>query len=418
MSKRPTFFLSSTIFDFKDLRSAIKYALEARGCEVLASEFNDFTVDSSSHSYEACLTNIAKADYFVLLIGTRVGGWFDKRNRISITQQEFREAYRLHREGKLRIVTLVRAEVWQAKDDRKALAKHLATLKLTDEQRAAIKSFPSNFMEDADFIGKLLLEVGRNLETTEAVETGGEKPSGNWIYPFSTFKEIEDVLQPLTFTGLTADDAAYRKALQYELIELMRRLLLKHKDRPIDPRGVISEFRNAYPISRGDLDARVRVEQKAWSRFSVFMYRLIGNAISPIVIYDALTSSTFMDYHPQKSSYVPSPAYELLSSLIEEIGMFNKGVVVETFATFHEFSPNRAGQVAHYFIPGQQLAIVVGLSMRWFNILSICRALIRHLEGHPLEAPDLMPFSPIVGMQDEIDQEEVTAAQARAFLGV
>jgi hypothetical protein len=48
MSKRPTFFLSSTIFDFKDLRSAIKYALEARGCEVLASEFNDFAVSTPS----------------------------------------------------------------------------------------------------------------------------------------------------------------------------------------------------------------------------------------------------------------------------------------------------------------------------------------------------------------------------------
>ena len=73
--------LSSTIFDFKVLRSAIKYALEVRGCEVLASEFNDFTVDSSSHRYEACLTNIAKADYFVLLIGSRVGGNYPLASR-------------------------------------------------------------------------------------------------------------------------------------------------------------------------------------------------------------------------------------------------------------------------------------------------------------------------------------------------
>lgn len=37
MSKRPTFFLSSTIYDFRDLRGAIKFSLEARGCKVLAS---------------------------------------------------------------------------------------------------------------------------------------------------------------------------------------------------------------------------------------------------------------------------------------------------------------------------------------------------------------------------------------------
>jgi len=418
MSKRPTFFLSSTIFDFKDLRSAIKYVLEARGCEVLASEFNDFAVDSQSHSYEACLTNIAKADYFILLIGSRVGGWYDEANRVSITQQEFREAYRLHQAGKLRIVTLVRAEVWQAKEDRKALGKHLATLDLTDGQRATIKEFPSKFIEDADFIASFLIEVGRNLETTKAVKAGGVKPSGNWIYPFSTFKEVEDVLQPLTFTGLTADDAAYRKALQYELIELTRRLLLKYDGRAIDPRRVISRFRDSHPISREDLDGRVKVERKAWSRFSAFMYHLLGNSINQIVIDDALTSSIFMDYDPQKSTYVPSLAYHLLSSLIDEIGMFNRGASAETFSIFHEFSPSRVGQVAHYSIAGKQLAMVIGLSMRWFNILSICEALILHLDGQVLQMPKLMPFSPIVGMQDEIDEEQVTAVEARAFLGI
>src|SRR3546814_3390935 len=34
----PTLFLSSTVFDFADLRSALKDYLELRGCRVLASE--------------------------------------------------------------------------------------------------------------------------------------------------------------------------------------------------------------------------------------------------------------------------------------------------------------------------------------------------------------------------------------------
>ena len=40
--KPPTVFICSTIYDFQDLRSAIKYFLERQGCRVLASEFNDF----------------------------------------------------------------------------------------------------------------------------------------------------------------------------------------------------------------------------------------------------------------------------------------------------------------------------------------------------------------------------------------
>lgn len=37
---RPTFFLSSTIYDLRDLRSAIKYYLEQQGCRVLSSAFS------------------------------------------------------------------------------------------------------------------------------------------------------------------------------------------------------------------------------------------------------------------------------------------------------------------------------------------------------------------------------------------
>src|SRR3546814_17675502 len=50
----PTLFLSSTVFDFADLRSALKDYLELRGCRVLASEFTDFTHPLDKHSYEAC----------------------------------------------------------------------------------------------------------------------------------------------------------------------------------------------------------------------------------------------------------------------------------------------------------------------------------------------------------------------------
>ena len=117
--KRPTFFISSTIFDFQDLRSALKFYLEEQGCKVLASEFNDFTKPLDKHSYQACLDAIHAADYFILLIGSRVGGWYDERSRISITQHEYREAYALHKAGKLKLLNFVRADVWRVKEDRR-----------------------------------------------------------------------------------------------------------------------------------------------------------------------------------------------------------------------------------------------------------------------------------------------------------
>ena len=76
--KPPTFFLCSTIYDFKDLRSSIKYYLQQQGCRVLASECNDFAKPLDQHSYDACLQTVRQADFFVLLIGSRVGGWYDQ----------------------------------------------------------------------------------------------------------------------------------------------------------------------------------------------------------------------------------------------------------------------------------------------------------------------------------------------------
>jgi hypothetical protein len=115
--KRSTFFISSTIHDFLDLRSALKFYLEEQGCRVLASEYNDFTKPLDQHSYEACLSAIGDADYFILLIGTRVGGWYDEGARISISQREYREAYQLQQSGKLKLLNFVRASVWQVRED-------------------------------------------------------------------------------------------------------------------------------------------------------------------------------------------------------------------------------------------------------------------------------------------------------------
>ena len=168
--KPPTFFQSSTIYDFRDLRSAVKYYLEELGCRVLASEYNDFLKPLDRHSYQACLKAIEQADYFVLFIGTRVGGWFNPEQRISITQQEYRHAYELQKEDKLKIITFVRSEVWQAREERRETPSHLASLGYSDSEKTKIKDYPSKFADDAEFISTFINEVGRNRDTAVALE--------------------------------------------------------------------------------------------------------------------------------------------------------------------------------------------------------------------------------------------------------
>jgi len=67
----PTIFISSTVFDFRDLRSALKYWLEELGYHVLLFEYNDFPKALDKNSYDACVATVERADYFILLVGGR-----------------------------------------------------------------------------------------------------------------------------------------------------------------------------------------------------------------------------------------------------------------------------------------------------------------------------------------------------------
>jgi hypothetical protein len=78
---KPKVFISSTIYDFKDLRSALKYWISEMGFEAVLSESNEFNVQEDISSYEACLKEIEHCQYFILLIGTRAGGYYDKASK-------------------------------------------------------------------------------------------------------------------------------------------------------------------------------------------------------------------------------------------------------------------------------------------------------------------------------------------------
>jgi len=156
MSGKPVVFVSSTIHDFRDLRTAIRYYLEELGYEVLLSEYNDFPKPLDENAYEACLATIERADYYILLIGSRVGALYDAANKISITRMEYRKAYKLASSGKLRIIAFLRDELWKVKTDREALLKFLESENgrwdLSEGDRQRIADHPSPLLDDAKTI--------------------------------------------------------------------------------------------------------------------------------------------------------------------------------------------------------------------------------------------------------------------------
>jgi hypothetical protein len=419
--KKPTFFLSSTIFDFHDLRSALKYYLEEKGCQVLASEFNDFKKPLEPHSYEACLESIESADYFVLLIGARVGGWFDENQKISITQQEYRAAYQLHKAGKLRLLAFVRLDIWNFKDNHKALVKHLKTLALSPELESAVAKFPNKTAEDAAHVISFIEEVGRNKETLAASRGAGELPTANWVHSFNSFRDIADVINAAILSGLPVDEATYRRVLRYEIVEVLRACLLKGKTRATGPRVFIEKFERAFTLTVDDGKSRtIPVPAAAWDNFALGMIHWRNGPLNAPVINNALSSTAFVEFDAVTGGCIETPVFTALRKLDQEIRELN-GVLERNAlgAVWLNTKPLRFSQDSDtVHVAVTDLILILVLAYRWLNIVELSKAILVHLDGKPFQMPGLKPRSPIQGMNEDLKAEEVTRDDALKYAGL
>jgi len=418
--KRPTFFLSSTIYDFRDLRSALKFFLEEQGCKVLASEFNDFDKPLDVHSYEACLRSIHLADYFILLIGGRVGGWYDEKNRISITQREYREAYQLHIAGKLKVLAFVRSEIWQLREVRHELVKYLESTTVDGSTRKAIAGHPSKFADDAEFLGNFINEVSRNKETKLAVQGKGKAPSGNWMHIFSNFRDVIDVLHGQAFSSVPIEDMIARRLLRRELRDVVGQCLVKFKgDGDVySPRRSIDLFHAESPITLGGKEhIFTSVSTKRWDVIATLSIHLLARQFHPVVLPQVISRATFLEFDLASNSYKETLVYEALLRLQEEIRRFTYSNTTENLSIVFEHTPRkRVRQAARVEIETVKLAGLLHLLDRWSNILDLSTSILHHLDGALFKMPDLRPDTPVQGMQQMLEDEKPSDQDINRFL--
>lgn len=418
--KRPTFFLSSTIYDFHDLRSGLKFFLEEQGCKVLASEFNDFDKQLDVHSYEACLRSIHSADYFILFIGGRVGGWYDEKNRISITQREYREAYKLHTTGKLKVLAFVRSEIWLLREIRHELAKYLESTTMDCSTRKAIAGHPSKFADDAEFLGSFINEVARSKETKLAVQGNGKAPSGNWIHIFSNFRDVINVLHGQAFSSVPIEDMTARRLLRRELRDVVGQCLVKFNgDGDVcSPRRSIDLFHEESPITlKGKENEFTSVSTKRWDVIATLAVHLLARQFHPVVLPQVLSRATFLEFDLASSSYKETLVYEALLRLQEEIRRFTYSNTSENLSIVFEHTPRRrVRETARIEIETVKLAGLLHLLDRWSNILDLSTSILLHLDGVPFKMPNLRPDTPVQGMQQMLEDEKPTDQDINRFL--
>lgn len=87
----PRVFISSTYYDLRHVRTAIREFVESLGFEVVLSEQFDVFYRHGESAQTSCLDEIKKCDMYILIIGTRYGSIFPN-DTLSITHREYREA--------------------------------------------------------------------------------------------------------------------------------------------------------------------------------------------------------------------------------------------------------------------------------------------------------------------------------------
>ena len=165
-------FLSSTIYDLKDVRNTVQKALRDQGYAVLASEDGSIPIDSSKHSYAICLKAAKNCECLIAIIDSRFGGVMPG-SMVSITQAEVEAALDQGRQ----VLIFVRQAVWDAKEVYKAYKSKghpFVPTKLVDDERvfdlinAISKRARANWIFQFNLPDDLIAKILFQLESIEA----------------------------------------------------------------------------------------------------------------------------------------------------------------------------------------------------------------------------------------------------------
>ena len=423
---KPTIFISSTIYDFRDLRSALKYWLEQLGYEVMLSEFNDFTKPLDENSYTACLKAIERASHFILLIGARAGGMYDAVEQVSITRMEYRAAYDLVKVGRMKLITFVRKDLWDVREDRRALrtlliSEHAKEKELSDAQVAEITNHSSTFVNNAETTFSFLHEVGRIDEMKRAIVGKTALPVGNWIHPFSTFGDIVETLSTVLNTRRNLSNIALITNLRRELLSNLTQLTTKHKDNEITFKtGWGDSARRFY--SGGVRDTSTMPARSLFLLSVYLVLKASAKLLSTQFIDQALSSGVFLEYDFQTSSFKSSAIHEALIQLKDNIRMlktFDEGLLHDEQIKFiSRFSKSNSDQ--NITISNEEIFMHVVCHDCEQNVASLCIAILKAIDedAGALTNLNLNPLNPSQEEIERVKAERTTIEEIAAWIKV
>ena len=398
---KPRIFISSTIYDFKDLRSALKLWLDEMGFEPQLSEYNDFYKDSSIFSYDSCLKAISKCEYFVLLIGSRVGGLYPGED-ISISRKEYRVAYELFEKGDIKkIFVFVRSNIWDVREDRKGLKKCLEYCEIKDRDgkeipKDLIEKHNSNIVKNAEHIFSFLDEISK-----KDLIKKGEKPLMNWINTFDGFDDIVNVLKSELLINTNLNQKLTEQLVKEAILYNMKYLSDVMDGKVIYFYNCFSGIRHLLQEYRDDvLNKQLKslvLNENDINSLSIFVmfFRFGIKELDTYVFENAISSGAFLEYSSEDGRYINTNINRALIQLISETKKLKDSemkinneiqntLLIKCKSVLSHKSDNRSFD---YY----ELALFNSAYEKMYNIYKLSKYIIEYIEYHKVNCfPELL----------------------------
>ena len=386
----PRLFVSSTVSDFGDLRSSIKYLLEEFGFGVALSEVPGFPHPLDAPARMAALAAIDDCNYYVLLVGFRYGSSFSEG--LSVTRAEYRRAKELAAQGRVRLILFARGSV-------------------LDLWRHHVDSVPES--DDWPAVTDFLRELHE------------ERPGvSNWMHRFDSFRDVADALR----AALKLSGPLHRRALEANLLwELRANIKACHyARRGHAARATPTTFTSDSVPEPSDPDDEYELTHHQAQQLWWFWMLVPAGArgLRRSALDDAISSGDFLEYDPSLSTFRVG---------ILQAHMLDLGERVAQFELAHRVAPEDAvfrtdlssilaaakrGAAGGVTVHGLTLRTLYVLRNQLWNILAQSVVLARTLAGldAQLQLAVTVPLFPPPLDESPENDREMSEAEVDAVL--
>ena len=385
------------------------------------SEFNDFDRQPSAGTFQSCFEAIRTCDFYLLLVGNRKGSWYDDRQMISVTQQEFRVAAELADTGKIVAIPFIRSETLAVVRERIGLETKI------EEDETVASSSSAYFQQDAEFMMEFVDEIRQRQIGTSQHDQNSEYL---WSYSFTDFTHIVDTLRVTLNLQHPIRRQSLLASLKWEILDNFGVLAFNSEFNsapgPAFTDSVARKLREEANLDASKLKSTTRIGKEHAFELIVLLIRIprVGQ-LRKSALESALFSGEFLDYDPLTRTTTFTGTYNVLQRILHEIERLETSVTIleerriELLADTAELNDNiRSLGFGTMKIDNHDLLTLFMIQDRLQSIRSLYTVLYSVISGFIDDAfvPPLPPTTPLLDQVKGVEQERVSHQQAEAWL--